>query len=115
MDGLRYLSEYALVGRNDGTSFIDVTNPEHPIYVGNLLMTAGSVANVWSDVKVYANHAYVVADGAAQHGIQVFDLTQLREVEDAPITFEETTIYTGIASAHNIVINEETGFGLCRC
>jgi len=103
--------EYALVGRNDGTSFIDITNPENPHYVGDLPMTTGSVANVWRDVKVYADHAYVVADGAGQHGVQVFDLTQLRDVEDSPITFEETSIYTGIASAHNIVINEETGFG----
>lgn len=103
--------EYALVGRNDGTSFVDVTDPELPIYVGNLPMTAGSVANVWRDIKVYANHAYVVADGADQHGVQIFDLTQLREIDDPPVTFEETAIYTGIASAHNIVINEQTGFG----
>ena len=103
--------EYALVGRNDGTSFVDVTNPEMPRYVGDLPMTAGSVANVWRDIKVYADHAYVVADGAGQHGVQVLDLNQLRGVEDEPVTFAETALYTGIASAHNIVINEETGFG----
>ncbi|MCY4160128.1 MAG: choice-of-anchor B family protein [Bacteroidetes bacterium] len=103
--------EYALVGRTDGTSFVDVTNPESPRYVGELPMTEGSVANVWRDVKVYSDHAYIVADGAQQHGVQVFDLNQLREVENEPITFQETALYTGIASAHNIVINEETGFG----
>ena len=27
------------------------------------------------------------------------------------MTFSETALYTDIASAHNIVINEETGFG----
>jgi len=103
--------EYALVGRTDGTSFVDVTNPEFPRYVGDLPMTAGSVTNVWRDVKVYSDHAFIVADGAQQHGVQVFDLTQLREAESEPITFQETALYTGIASAHNIVINEETGFG----
>lgn len=103
--------EYALVGRNDGTSFVDVTNPEMPRYVGDLPMTAGSVANVWRDIKVYADHAYVVADGAGQHGVQVLDLNQLRKVEREPATFSETAHYAGIASAHNIVINEETGFG----
>ncbi|MCH8960934.1 MAG: choice-of-anchor B family protein, partial [Bacteroidetes bacterium] len=41
---------------------------------------------------------------------QVFDLTQLRDVMDAPVTFEETANYDGIFSAHNIVINEDTGF-----
>ena len=103
--------EYALVGRNDGTSFVDVTNPEMPRYVGDLPMTAGSVPNVWRDIKVYADHAYVVADGAGQHGVQVLDLNQLRKVEGEPVTFTETAHYAGIASAHNIVINEATGFG----
>ncbi len=103
--------EYALVGRNDGTSFVDVTDPVSPKYLGDLPMTDGSVANVWRDIKVYADHAYVVADGAEQHGVQIFDLSQLREVHDPPVTFKETAIYTGIASAHNIVINEQTGFG----
>ena len=103
--------EYALVGRNNGTSFVDVTSSGYPRYLGDLPMTAGSVANVWRDIKVYANHAYIVADGAGKHGVQIFDLTQLRNVEDAPVTFRETAIYTGIASAHNIVINEATGFG----
>ena len=99
------------MGRNDGTSFVDVTNPEMPRYVGDLPMTAGSVPNVWRDIKVYADHAYVVADGAGQHGVQVLDLNQLRKVEGEPVTFTETAHYAGIASAHNIVINEATGFG----
>ena len=103
--------EYALVGRNDGTSFVDITDPENPRYLGNLPMTAGSVSNVWRDIKVYANHAYIVADGAGDHGVQIFDLAQLRNVEESPVMFRETAIYTGIASTHNIVINEETGFG----
>ena len=46
-----------------------------------------------------------------KHGVQVLDLNQLRKVEGEPMTFTETALYTGIASAHNIVINEETGFG----
>jgi choice-of-anchor B domain-containing protein len=41
--------------------------------------------------------------------MQVFDLTQLRRVR-TPQTFKPTTTYTRIASAHNVVINEETGF-----
>lgn len=103
--------EYALVGRNDGTSFVDVTDPERPRYIGDMPTTEGSVANVWRDVKVYADHAFVVADGAGQHGVQIFDLTQLRQSKGEPVTFTETALYAGIASAHNIVINEETGFG----
>ena len=101
--------EYALAGRRDGTSFVDVSDPADPRYVGQLLRTAGSPASTHRDIKVYADHAFIVADGAQEHGVQVFDLTQLRDVIE-PITFEETAHYDGIASAHNIVINEESGF-----
>ncbi len=102
--------EYALVGRDNGTSFVDVTMPEMPIYVGDLPMTEGSRANVWRDIKVYEDHAFVVADGAGEHGMQVFDLARLRDVEEMPVTFTATAHYDGIHSAHNIVINEDTGF-----
>ena len=102
--------EYAIVGRTDGTAFIDVTSPNSPRYLGNLPKTVGSRGNAWRDIKVYDDHAFIVADGAGNHGMQVFDLTKLRNVSDAPVTFEQDAHYDGIASAHNIVINEETGF-----
>ena len=102
--------EYALVGRVDGTSFISLADPENPVVVGELPMTEGARGNSWRDIKVYQNHAYIVADGAGQHGMQVFDLTRLRGVDDPPVRFDADVIYDQIASAHNIVINEETGF-----
>jgi choice-of-anchor B domain-containing protein len=73
-------------------------------------MTDGAKSNMWRDIKVYKNHAFIVADGAGPHGMQVFDLTQLRNVQGAPVTFKETAHYDRIHSAHNIVINEATGF-----
>ena len=101
--------EYALVGRMDGTAFVDVTDASNPRYLGNLAMTEGSQANTWRDVKVFKDHAFVVADGAGQHGMQIFDLTQLRDVAE-PREFEATAMYHEIASSHNIAINEQTGF-----
>ena len=103
-------TEWALVGRYDGTSFIDLSDPSNPVYAGNLPLTDGARPNTWRDIKVYKDHAFVVADGAGAHGMQVFDLTQLRDPRDGPQTFEATAHYDGVQSAHNIVINEETGF-----
>jgi choice-of-anchor B domain-containing protein len=100
--------EYALVGRTNGTSFVDVTDPTRPRYLGDLPMTEGARANAWRDIKVYKDHAFIVADGAGKHGMQVFDLTQLRNVRE-PKMFTATTLYENIFSAHNIVINEATG------
>ena len=102
--------EYALIGRSNGTSFVDVTDPFNPIYIGDLPKTEGSRSNVWRDIKVYENHAYIVADGAGNHGMQVLDLTLMREAKELPVTFEATAHYDNIASAHNVVINEETGY-----
>ncbi|MEZ4416676.1 MAG: choice-of-anchor B family protein [Gemmatimonadota bacterium] len=102
--------EYALIGRFDGTSFVDVTDPAHPVYLGNLPLTEGATKNLWRDIKVYKDHAFVVADAAGEHGVQIFDLTRLRDFNGTPETFSEDAHYSGIHSAHNIVINEETGF-----
>jgi choice-of-anchor B domain-containing protein len=101
--------EFAIVGRTDGTSFVEVTDPANPKYLGDLPLHAGARPNIWRDMKVYKNHAFIVADGAGAHGMQVFDLTQLLGVT-APQTFRETAHYDQIASAHNIVINPATGF-----
>ncbi|MDT8437259.1 MAG: choice-of-anchor B family protein, partial [Gemmatimonadota bacterium] len=104
--------EYALVGRTDGAVFVDVTSPVSPVFVGELPLTEGASPAVWRDIKVYRDHAYIVADGAGPHGMQVFDLRRLRDVApaDMPVTFAVDAHYDRIASAHNIVINEETGF-----
>ncbi|WP_420636111.1 choice-of-anchor B family protein [Candidatus Palauibacter sp.] len=100
--------EYAIAGRTDGTAFIDISDPAAPVYLGNLPKTPGSLTQSWRDIKVYADHAFVVADNAGRHGMQVFDLTRLRDVRNAPVEFDPDVVYEGIASAHNIVINEET-------
>ena len=102
--------EYALVGHLEATAFVDVSDPFNPAYLGELPRTDGSPGSTWRDIKVYKDHAFIVADGADAHGIQIFDLRQLRSVANPPATFKETAHYDGIHSAHNIVINEETGF-----
>ncbi|MCI0434011.1 MAG: choice-of-anchor B family protein [Gemmatimonadetes bacterium] len=108
--------EYALVGRNDGTAFVDITDPVHPVLVGDLPKTPGTPrSQLWRDIKTYRNHAFIVADGAGEHGMQVFDLTRLRSVRNPPALFEPDVLYRGtathvVASSHNIGINEETGY-----
>ncbi len=103
-------TEWALVGHQQGTAFVSLGDPERPLFAGILPMTEGARAGPWRDIKVYRDHAFVVADGAGPHGMQVFDLTRLRRVTGFPETFGSDARYDGIHSAHNVVINEETGF-----
>ncbi len=99
--------EYALMGLNNGTAFIDITDPNEAIYIGKLPTATSSIT--WRDVKVYKDHAFIVSE-ASNHGMQVFDLTRLRDVSNIPQTFTADTQYNGFGSAHNIVINETSGY-----
>jgi choice-of-anchor B domain-containing protein len=99
--------EYALVGRTNGTAFVDVSQPLFPKYLGSLPSHRGT--SIWRDIKVYKNHAFVVADLIERHGMQVFDLTRLRGVT-RPQTFTEDAWYGKFGPAHNIAINRATGF-----
>nr|WP_279303273.1 choice-of-anchor B family protein [Salinibacter ruber] len=107
-------TEYALVGRTDGTAFVDVSSPTEPVYVGTL--PSRTTASAWRDVKVYDDHAFIVSE-APGHGMQVFDLTRLRDVgaDERPKTFDETAHYDGgesvrLETAHNVAVNTDTGF-----
>ncbi|WP_298340244.1 choice-of-anchor B family protein [uncultured Algibacter sp.] len=108
--------EYALMATTDNTAFIDITKPNEPIYLGKL--PTATTSSPWRDVKVYKDHAFIVADCSLgrdptcndDHGMQVFDLTRLRNVANPPETFNADTRFTGFGKAHNIVINEDSGY-----
>ncbi len=64
--------------------------------------------STWRDIKVHANYAFIVSESTG-HGLQVFDLTRLREGTATTVYDEDRHIGT-FGSAHNVAINEETGF-----
>ncbi len=122
--------EYALVGKTNATAFVDVTDAKAPKFLGELPshQPVETLFNSWRDIKVYKDSAYIVSEEPT-HGMQVFDLKQLRGVT-APKTFGETFHYSFVAdgpaslldppdpergglftldNAHNISIDEETG------
>ncbi len=92
---------------NNGVAFVNVTTPDTPIVVGR--MPAATTNAAWRDIKVAQNHAYVVADNAGSHGMQVFDLTRLRGAGPNQ-TFAADVIYGDFAEAHNLAIDEQAGF-----
>ena len=100
-------AEYALMGLTNGTAFVDVSAPEDPVFLGRLPTNADE--SLWRDIKVYRDHAYIVADQAGAHGMQVFDLTRLRGLS-APQTFTADVVYGDFENAHNLAIDEATGF-----
>ena len=108
--------EYAVIGLDNGTAFIDVTDPLKPIYLGKL--PTQTVSTVWRDIKINKNYAYIVADfnpritteEERNHGLQVFDLTKLSGASGSPVVFTNDYLYSDFGPAHNIAINEDTNY-----
>ena len=101
--------EYALVGLRHRTTFVDISDPTNPQYLGFLPTENG--LSVWRDMKVYNDHIFVVADGSSGHGMQVFDLTNLRTADPQdPQEYSPAAYYGDSGPAHNIAINEDTGY-----
>ena len=109
--------EFALVGQATGTAFVEVTTPTAPRYLGRL--PSHTQSTHWRGVKTYKNYAYIVSDLNPGHGLQIFDLNQLSAISPTvsaslPLTsglvFTETAHFAGFGSAHNIAINQESGF-----
>ncbi|GAB4582003.1 MAG: hypothetical protein Fur0022_47550 [Anaerolineales bacterium] len=100
--------EYAVLGLNNGTAFIDITDPENPVYLGKLPGHNNS-SSLWREMEVMGNYVYVVSE-AGGHGLQIFDLTELRNVTNPPVTFAETEHYNAFGNGHTVGGNPATNF-----
>ena len=98
--------EYALMGLDNGTAIVDISIPTAPLYLGKI--PTATVSSSWRDLKVYDNHVFIVSE-AAGHGMQVFDLKQIRGL-DSKQNFTADYVYSGYGQAHNIAINTESGY-----
>eukprot|EP00924_Labyrinthula_sp_SR-Ha-C_P008678 snap_masked-scaffold_37-processed-gene-2.79-mRNA-1 protein AED:1.00 eAED:1.00 QI:0/0/0/0/1/1/2/0/684 len=108
--------EYTLLTVDNGMWIIDTTDPENPIKVA--VAPNPSSKEQWADVKVYKNTAYVVKDRSLDtefdktYGIQVFDLSRLRDIPEEKFPFEmkPDSVDGGHGRSHNIAVNTETGY-----
>ncbi len=106
------VTRIGMVGTNCKTSFIDVTDPANPIHLADVPGMPGT-PKVWRDMKVYKQYAYIVSE-VSKHGLQIFDLHRLRNINrqdnDLPKILTQDVHYNGFGNAHNIAIDEESGF-----
>jgi len=68
--------EYALLGADDGTSIIDVTDPVLPKVVAHI----PGPDSQWRELRTYLNYAYVVTEGGSPDnliGVHIIDLSNL--------------------------------------
>jgi choice-of-anchor B domain-containing protein len=100
-------TEYAIMGTRSATVFVDISNPTNVVIIGKLPTHSGN--STWRDMKTFNDYVFVVSE-ADDHGMQVFDLNRLRDVTSPPVVFTEDAHYNGFGDAHNIAINEDSGY-----
>lgn len=99
--------EYALVGCRTGTAFVDLSVPTDVKLVG-FLPAHNNTTSTWRDVDTHGNWCFVGSE-ASGHGLQVFDLTRLRNPGQLPlpITFTENAHYNGFSNSHTIYADKD--------
>ena len=102
--------EYAIMGRTNGTAFVDITDAANAAYLGNLPSHTGT--STWREMKTYGYYAYIISDQNGAHGMQIFDMRHLREPL-AHAQRKEDGWYGGFTNCHDLAINAESGYAYC--
>lgn len=88
--------EYAIMGLNNRTGFVEITDPVNPVIVHN----EPHSDSFTGDIKVLGHYAYSCGDG---YSLQIFDLS---DIDNGVVTLVDTVGY----QSHNIAINEDSEF-----
>lgn len=97
-------NEYAIVGLNDGTSIVDVTDPANPFEV----FFEPGMNSIWRDIKTWGNYAYVTTE--EPQGLLIIDLSTLPGNSNLTTAYYNGPGNDQWASAHNLFIDEN---GIC--
>ncbi len=95
--------EYALMGLDNGTAFVEVTDPGAPV----IRDFVPGPTSLWRDVKTYEHYAYVVTEGTGGE-LQVVDLSGLDA--EGTVTLVTTVGGPGTSRTHNVAIDEVSGY-----
>ena len=100
-------TEYILLGADNGLCFIKLESGGIPHFMGRL--PSHSTSGLWRDVKVIGDFAYVVSESPG-HGLQVFDLTELRSWDESLgiVIWPESNHIPGFSTAHNLAVHEDS-------
>ncbi len=91
--------EYALVGRRDGFSIVDVTDAQNLTEV----FSVDGPMSTWRDMKTWSHYAYVTNE--SDSGLLIVDLQHLGDSTNLPYKYYKGENFQ-FSSAHNIYIDE---------
>lgn len=104
------MKEYVIVGLSNGVRFYDISNPIAPVFLGRLPSHTGN--SIWRTFRNNGNMLFIGSE-ASGHGMQVFDLTRLRNVANPPVVFTEDAHYPGFGKCHTLAILEGHPYAYC--
>lgn|GEM_PF-2948413 len=93
--------EYAIMGLQRGTGFVEVTDPRQPVVIA----TISDALSTWSDIAVYSQYAYNVNETSG--GLQIIDL---RGIDQGIVTSAGSLTQFGLSTAHNVYVNPDSGY-----
>ena len=93
--------EYAIVGLQRGTAFVDITRPNRP----DVLQVIKGGSSAWRDMAVYDEFAYSVNERG--DGLQVIDL---RDIDAGNVKLRQNLQQSGLETSHNVFVNEQSGY-----
>ncbi|MBC7833736.1 MAG: choice-of-anchor B family protein, partial [Phycisphaerales bacterium] len=92
--------EYAIMGSNNGTHFVEVTDPINPVIVSFV----DGPDSLWRDVCVRGHYCYTGSEGGG--GVQVIDLANIDAATDR-VRFVQSVFTGGHTRTHTMVVNED--------
>ena len=93
--------EYAILGLERGTAFVEVSDPVNPVVVEVIK----GPRSIWRDMAVFGHYAYSVNE--KNGGMQVIDLSR---IDDGRVRLPKSVRALNLRTAHNITINPKSGY-----
>lgn len=97
--------EYALMQLDNGTSVVEITNPEAPVQINHIY----GPTSIWHEIAVCGDYAY--AGTEAGGGLQIIDL---RNADSGLAILAATYTGLGFSSTHTVQANPATKYVYCN-
>lgn len=108
--------EFVAIGQYDGTAFAEISSEGKMVYLGRLPQY-DPIGSNWREIRILRDYA-VIGSEAIHHGVQVFDMKKLLDLDPAnPKNFTQEDL-TGhwdelpVGRTHNIAMNEELNYAI---
>ena len=108
--------EFMAIGQSDGAAFLEILPSGKISYLGRLPQYSRAQPSLWREMKGYKNYM-VIGSEATNHGVQVFDMSKLLNIDPAkPKRFSDADSYhfAGLPTgrSHTVQVNEEKNYAV---